>query len=830
MPQLTRALARWPFASVALIALTVFLLALGSIELTRVGGHVAAVWPANAVVVAVLLRSARRRWGPLIAASVAGCLLANLVGGGDGRVAAGLALANGIEIVACAGAVRRILGPRPDLTQLDALFVFILCSALAPVLSAALAAFWLAYVTHADVWRSAADWYVPDVLGLLIVAPALASVRLPRLRDAVSPPAIGRRWLPLAAVAGALAINCLQSDAPLQVLLMLSLTYCGVELGVAAAALGILVTAVVGVSMTLAGRGPAMIVDGGMLARLHAVQAFLLMQTLIVLPVSSLIARKRRVEAALTASLTDAVAAREALSESEQKLRGLFELAPIGIALTTMGGRFVEFNPAFADLCGYDETELKALDYWTLTPPEYAEDEARQLASLAATGRYGPYTKEYVRKDGSRVPLSLSGVLLEAPDGTQFIWSIVKDITAQLGHEAVLIEARNTAEAAAAVKTEFLANMSHEIRTPLTSILGFTKLLSDRPELSDVARSHVGRISVAGRALLAIVNDILDFSKLEAGEVSLKPRRTCPAEIVRETLDLFQTQAEAKGIVLGTSGALDLPELVRLDPDRVRQVLVNLVGNAVKFTEKGAVTVACAYDPASARLRFEVRDSGPGLTEDQQLKLFQRFSQVDGSTTRKHGGTGLGLAICRALVDAMGGEIGVDSAPGKGSVFHFWTPAPPVEAEEHPLAPGQTTTVEGLRVLVVDDSAANRELARTFLEALGANVALADGGGSALEQAATTPFDIILMDLRMPGLDGPMAATRIRATSGPNQNVPILAFTADVRAELDDSRVQVFDGVVRKPIVAAELVTTIAACLAPADSAVAALPRQVTVV
>ncbi|HEY0646806.1 ATP-binding protein, partial [Phenylobacterium sp.] len=243
-----------------------------------------------------------------------------------------------------------------------------------------------------------------------------------------------------------------------------------------------------------------------------------------------------------------------------------------------------------------------------------------------------------------------------------------------------LAEALAEAEQAARVKGEFLANMSHEIRTPLTSILGFASLLAEK-KLDDEAARYAARVLAASRNLLALVNDVLDFSKLEAGRLEIKPQPGNPEECGRDVVELFAPQAAGKQLGIAFEGA-ELPPAVTVDFDRLRQVLMNLVGNAVKFTDAGSVRVTAAYDAATERLTYRVADTGPGLDAAAQAKLFQRFSQVDAAVNRAHDGSGLGLAISRGLVEAMGGAIGVESRPGAGAVFWFEVPAPPAEAAD----------------------------------------------------------------------------------------------------------------------------------------------------
>ncbi len=373
--------------------------------------------------------------------------------------------------------------------------------------------------------------------------------------------------------------------------------------------------------------------------------------------------------------------------------------------------------------------------------------------------------------------------------------------------------------AASKVKSEFLANMSHEIRTPLTAVLGYTSLLADRHDLDPKAQEQVERVAAAGRGLLAIVNDVLDFSKLEAGLTTITPSPTAARPLAREVLEMFVFQAGTKALTLRFEAATEIPEFVTLDPDRLRQILVNLVGNGVKFTDRGSVTVRLAYDPASERLGIEVADTGPGISARAQAKLFQRFSQIDGSSTRVKGGTGLGLAICMGLAEAMGGSITLRSRVGRGSIFRLELPATIVAAPTMRNASLDAhTQLEGLRVLVVDDNATNRELVRAILEPIGIEVSEACDGQAGIEVAANLPVDVILMDMRMPVLDGRDAAAAIRHGDGPNRDVPMLAFSAQ-----DDGRLSrtnsgdLFVGRICKPLVPADLLSGLSQAMGTDD-------------
>ena len=404
------------------------------------------------------------------------------------------------------------------------------------------------------------------------------------------------------------------------------------------------------------------------------------------------------------------------------------------------------------------------------------------------------------------------------------MYDVVRDITARKALEADLDEARVAAEAAAQAKSDFLANMSHELRTPLTAVIGFSDLAAQQP-LAHPAKDYVRRIQNGSKALLSTVNDILDFSKLEAGQVSIKPAPTDVRAACEAATELFAPQAAAKDLDLKVTVEGDeLPPLL-VDPDRLRQVLLNLVGNAVKFTDHGEVRVAINLQ--DGHLTIGVHDTGPGIAPEAAQKLFRRFSQVDGSSTRTHGGTGLGLAICKGLVEAMGGRIALRSRPGEGSCFTFTLPAPPAPHARAPSATSRdphTALAGDLRILIVDDNAVNRGLARLVLEGARAEITEAATGLEALEALAATPFDVVLLDLRMPDADGWSVLNTVRGRSGPNDATPVLAYTAD--AHIEDRLIAAgFDGIVTKPTSPAALLRAVAAAttfLAPEGAADAA--------
>jgi signal transduction histidine kinase/ActR/RegA family two-component response regulator len=359
------------------------------------------------------------------------------------------------------------------------------------------------------------------------------------------------------------------------------------------------------------------------------------------------------------------------------------------------------------------------------------------------------------------------------------------DITETKRTEAALATARDAAEAAGRARSEFLAVMSHEIRTPMNGIIGVSALLADM-QLDDTARQYARIIRESGDHLLALINDILDFSKLEAGRVQLDERSFDLPAMLDNTIALMRQPASAKDLRLTLTTGENLPRAVIGDPGRLRQVLLNLIGNAIKFTERGGISVHAATLPAppgETRLTVAINDTGIGIPPDKIGQLFSKFIQVDSSISRQYGGTGLGLAICRRLVEQMGGEIGVESQPGRGSSFKFDVRLRQAADDVAPLTTTQAAapvTSRSCRILVAEDNSTNRLVVTSMLERLGHRVDSVGNGKQAMEAARSLPYDLILMDMMMPEMDGLAATRAIRALAGPAGTVPVVGLTANV--------------------------------------------------
>ena len=416
-----------------------------------------------------------------------------------------------------------------------------------------------------------------------------------------------------------------------------------------------------------------------------------------------------------------------------------------------------------------------------------------------------------------------------APSG---ILGALRDISVRKAVEAEAIAARHQAEKAMAAQGQFLAAMSHELRTPLNSVLGFTGLILDRQDLAPDVRRQLGLIETASASLLTVVNDVLDFSKIEEGKLELSPTTFSLAALIEASVAIIRGTASKCQLDVKLSIDKDIPSRLLGDEARLRQVLLNLLNNAVKFTRQGSVSLTVqrlgAFN-AGNRLRFVVSDTGIGIPSDKLGRLFERFSQVDGSISREYGGTGLGLAICKRLVILMGGEIGVESEAGVGSTFWFVVtfPAAAVQADSPRAALPSQRAPKPAHILLAEDVEVNQEIARSLLQTAGHRIDVVADGADAVAAVQNEDYDVVLMDIQMPGMDGVTATKRIRALPGRAARVPIIAMTANVLPQqVAAFRAVGMDDHVGKPFRREDLFAAIEKCLSAADR-LAPLPAAI---
>jgi PAS domain S-box-containing protein len=582
--------------------------------------------------------------------------------------------------------------------------------------------------------------------------------------------------------------------------------------GLEATVISLLIDAVIFIAITASGSGP-LYLSGSMAFRLMSAQFYVALISFALLPAAAAIAERERLRWNLTRSLAR-------LQQSEAEFRLMAETAADIVVRSDLSGRIEYISPAVEKITGYAAAELIGLDKL----PHWSREFAASVHKAISEGLKNPPVSKAISyritdKNSRDIWLeSKPSYIYDDQNRPIAVFNIARDITDRKAVETALIEARDRAEAAALAKAEFLSNMSHELRTPLTSVLGYADLLSGHSGIDQKGKEFVDRIRAAGKALLSTINDVLDYSKLESGQFELVSDTVEVSEHAAQVLDVLSVQANAKHLelVFGCSPGLR-GKTFAADPHRLRQVILNLVGNAIKFTEKGRVTLSLLpieRGDGGTYLRYEVSDTGAGIAPEQLDKLFQRFSQVDASSTRRHGGTGLGLAICKAIVEAMEGQIGVTSVLGTGSVFWFEIPfceSDAVPAVQAAALPSQNCA----RVLVVDDNPANRALVQAALSHVGIEADEAGSGREALALSRDKTYDLILMDVHMPEMDGLAAMRAIRASHSVSAAAPMFAFTAEGdRTRLAGLRSAGFDGIIGKPLNISQLQTMVASAIA----------------
>ncbi len=527
--------------------------------------------------------------------------------------------------------------------------------------------------------------------------------------------------------------------------------------------------------------------------------------------------------------VTDLKQTEEKLKQSEATLRKVIEAVPDPITINALtNGRFIAINNAYVQTTGYSREEAlgqSAMEIWA--------DRAQLrefLKSLRAHGAVQNAEMDLRNKHGEVSPHLVSSVLTDI-DGEPSIISVTRDITALKNTETALRAAREVALAAARAKSEFLSSMSHEIRTPMNAILGMTDILWESSP-SQEQRRYLSIMRANGDVLLNLINDILDLAKIESGRLQMERTEVKLDEVIDKVAEMMAIRAHEKGLELSVRVAPDVPLNLVGDPLRLRQILINLVGNAIKFTETGGIVLSAEQVPPDADaprqlgaldqrcVRFSVRDTGIGISSDKLGLLFSSFTQADSSTTRKYGGSGLGLAISKRLVELHGGEIQVESEPGRGSCFNFTAEFGVGTANSNaPLR--SAVDLIGVRTLAVDDTSVNRLIIREILAKEGAEVSECESGAEALAELerakySGTPYRLLVLDGRMPGMDGIEVLRRLRKLDkdGAGYEVVVVMLTSDdLGAQVTSLREVGVESYLVKPVRRSELLSAVARAL-----------------
>ncbi len=778
------------------------------IDFTRNGERIAALWLPNAIAIAILLRCDVPREKLILASMALGNLAANLEAGDPVLNAVTLSVANLAEIAVAVRLTRWLAHRQPRMEDITDLGKFTFAAALcAPILSGAIAA--SALSLHAGDWlTSFTKWVIADALSILIIAPstmividALRARRVPNRSEAIE-------WvvLTVAGTAATVAVFA-QTTYPLLFLVPPIIVVHAFRLGNLGTAFSTITVAVIALAFTEMGMGPINLVPQPHHVQLVLLEAFLASSIFVGLPFASILATRAR--------MTRQVKAQKA------ELALLTENVTDAILRFDTSGLCTYASPSTMAVLGAPRESFVGHRASDRSHPETAEhlrETERRLVTGETRKERFTYRRLIDSPDGEPVYIEADcAAVFDARTGErEGIMVSARDVTARVALERRLKRAMRHAENAAQAKAQFLANMSHEIRTPMNGVLGFADLLL-RQGLKGEAARYAELIERSGRSMMALLNDILDISKIESGQLSITREPVDIRKLAAECAELHAAGANARNIAMAVRFGADVPACIASDCLRLRQILLNLIGNALKFTEQGSVEISIQQE--NGQLAIAVEDTGIGIEESRLDAVFSPFVQAEGETTRRYGGSGLGLSISRQLAVLLGGSLGADSMPGVGSRFTLRIPIAECDAlprTEGAVVSPSLAALPGCRVLLAEDHDVNRILVTAMLEQLGQTVEVAHDGIAAVEAASAAhrsaaPFDIVLMDIQMPGCDGYAATRLIRANGIDGTALPIIALTANAYAEDIEAA---FDAGMQahlaKPLVFEDLASTLA--------------------
>ena len=786
-----------------------------SLLLARAGDTVSPIWLPNACAAAFLLRVRVGNEWPFFAAALAASLAANGVAQLPDHIALMFSLANVAEIIIVVALTRQNRQSRPDMTRLGDLARFVWAGGLVGPLLSAMMCLPVMGSNLADIRGAAINWFLTDSMAMVLIVPAALL-----LADRISghaPAAPARPLESLALLMGGMTCALLvfdQSHYPLMILIQPITLLHAFRLGSLGTALLVAGVAVVAGGMTWAGHGPIAATSAGPVAQMHLLQAFIAANFLTGLPVAAILAGRDRMMARLEAGKREVDLLADNITDAILR----FDLA----------GTCTYASPSVADVMGVPPETCLGQPAATRLHPDTSDRVLQALGRLLD----GTSDKERVTyrrfnddPDGAPVFIEADCAVVRNPEtgAGESVVVAARDVTERVELELLLTRARRHAENAARVKSEFLANMSHEIRTPMNGVLGFAELML-QGDLAADQRRYADLIVQSGRSMMMLLNDVLDLSKIESGQFSIDHAPVDLDTTLAECAALHRHGAQSKGLTLEYDGGDDretrLPDApgpwIITDGLRLRQIVLNLLGNAVKFTDAGTIRVSYAVTPREVRVA--VADTGIGINPARLETIFHPFTQGESDIARRFGGTGLGLSISRQLATLLGGRIEVDSTPGAGSRFTLILPAQECAqlagealAATPPSPPAPEELPLASRILLVEDHDINRELVTDMLERCGQAVDVAHDGNEAIAMVIDSimrgrPYDLVLMDVQMPDCDGYAATRAIRDEGiGPGL-LPIIALTANAFPEdIAAARAAGMQAHLAKPVVFAQL-------------------------